>query len=273
MSRKSKHDRAPGYTRERAEFWRVSVRVMQLWLRRDLPVDSVEKMISWYAGLSSSRQSRLSASFRARVTELRLRAAANAGKKNSSSADPEWADFERHYSANSPGDQTELAELKKLAAFYRHKMLLCSQRSDHAGASAAQNLHKDIASVIHDMELRAQKLGRDLGDLVPRSLMETTARHIGYHLLRCADSCLSELVRVLTVTDPAAAPLLPEEIRARVEPVLLNSHVLQPIRAAARAANPAAPPPWLVASLEAGLAEVLEEIQLDRTPVPIIPAP
>lgn len=268
MPRKAKHNRPPGFTRERAEFWRVSVRVLQNWLQKNVPVESVEKMIDWYAALPSVQQTRLTPEFRARITELRLKSSAD----SSAALDPEWNDFEKVYSANKPGDQTALDELKKLAAFYRHKQLRCSQRNDHAAASAALNLLKDLSSVIHDMELRALKAGRDLDDLIPKSTIEQVARFLAYHLLRCADAAHAEIVAALTVSDPAGAPLLPEEIAARLEPILLNAFVLQPIVRAAQGNNPAAPPDWLVAALQAGAAEVLEEIQLNQTPVPQVPA-
>jgi hypothetical protein len=241
---------------------------MQLWLRKEVPVESTEKMIAWYAGLPGSHQSRLTPDFRKRVTELRIELAQ--GSKNPLS-DPEFEAFEKSYSKGEINDQTALADLKKQFAFYQFKQRACSARKDEAGASAALNQLKDLGSVIHDMELRAQKLGRDLGDLVPRSDLETPARFIAYHLMRCADSSINELVKALTRADPTGAPLTPEEIRALIDPILLNAFVLQPIRRASTGENTSAPPPWLVAALEAGLAEVLENITLDRTPAPAVP--
>lgn len=267
MSKRSKHTRPKGFTEERAKFWGVSVRVMQLWLRKDVPVDDPAKMIAWYAGQPVAQQNKLSAGFRRRITEERLRTAGQ-----SAAVDPEYREFDAAYSAGNVSDQTILADLKKQAAFYQFKQRACSQRNDHAGASAALNQLKDLSSVIHDMELRAQKLGRDLGDLVPRKILEAPARVIGYHLLRCADATKSEIVKALTVADPAAAPLLPEEIASRIDPILLSAYLLKPIERAAQGDNSAAPPDWLVAALRAGAAEVIEETQLDRTPVPAMPA-
>ncbi len=267
MPRSSKHNRPPGFTKERAEFWRVSERVMQLWLRRDLPVESVEKMLLWYAGLPLAQQNRLTANFRARVTELRM--AQSGGKRGV--ADPEWVAFEQDYAAGNINDQSELHELKKQAAFYRHKQRLCTNRSDQAGASAALAAFKDLSSVIHDMELRAQKLGRDLGDLVPRKTLEAPARHLGYHLLRCADSVLAEITAALTQGDPTGARLTAGEIIARVEPILTSAYVLRAIDRAALGNNDAAPPDWLVAALHAGAAEVIEQTTLDRTAAPAVP--
>lgn len=266
MAKRSKHNRPRGFTEERAKFWRVSLRVMQMWLRKSIPVEDTGKMIAWYAGLPVAQQNRLTADFRRRVTELRV--AAGAG----TALDPEYSEFEKAYTSGTVSDQTALAELKKQAAFYQFKQRLCSQRNDHAGASAALNQLKDLSSVIHDMELRAQKLGRDLGDLVPRSTLEQPARHLAYHLLRCADATKTELVKALTVADPAGAPLLPDELAARIDPILINLFVLQPIIRASHGDNTAAPPPWLVTALRVGAAEVLDNIQLDRMPVPAIAA-
>jgi hypothetical protein len=267
VAKRSKHTRPAGFTADRAHFWGVSVRVMQLWLRENLPVDSPQKMVTWYAGLPAAKQAKLSAGFRRRVTEERIKL-----QGGSAAADPEYAAFEHEYSQGAVSDKTALADLKKQFAWYQFKQRACSGRNDEAGASAALNQLKDLGSVIHDMELRAQKLGRDLGDLVPRTTLEGPARFIGYHLLRCADAVKSEIVKVLTVADPAGAPLLPEEIAARIDPILLNAYVLQPIKRAAHGDNAAAPPDWLVAALTEGAAEVIEETTLDRTPVPALPA-
>lgn len=267
MAKRSKHTRPAGFTAARAQFWGVSVRVMQLWLRENLPVEDPQKMIAWYAGLPAAKQAKLSAGFRKRVTEERLKLQASGV-----GSDPEYAAFEHDYSLGNVSDKTALADLKKQFAWYQFKQRACSGRNDEAGASAALNQLKDLGSVIHDMELRAQKLGRDLGDLVPRKSLEAPARFMGYHLLRCADAVRGEIVKVLTVADPAGAPLLPEEIAARIDPILLNAYVLQPIRRAAHGDNAAAPPDWLVAALEEGAAEVIEQTTLDRTPVPALPA-
>ena len=49
-------------------------------------------------------------------------------------------------------------------------------------------------------------LGRDMGDLVPRKDLETPARFLGYHLLRCADAALASLAKAITERDPALPP-------------------------------------------------------------------
>lgn len=273
MARKAKHTRPAGYTEERAKFWCVSVRVIQLWLKKFIPVDDPRKMIAWYATLPAKSQSKLTPSFRRRVTELRLqidRAPASAVRGKSLPGDPEFAAFEEQYTAGDSADKTTLADLKKQFGFYLFKQRACTARQDDAGASEAGRQLTALGGVIHDMELRAQKLGRDLGDLVPRRVLEDTARTIGYHLLRCADALLAELVTALTRCDPGGAPLGPAEVRAIAEPIVLDAAVLQPIVRASFGDNPAAPPDWLVAALRAGLADVLENVP-PHAPAPASP--
>jgi hypothetical protein len=260
--KKAKHTRPPGYTAERAKFWRVSLRVAQLWQRKAVPIHDTANMIAWYAALPAASQSKLTPAFRRRVTELRLaadRAATAPGSPPTAhDGDAEFAAFEKDYAAGAQHDKTTLADLKKQFAFYLYKQRQCTARNDQAGASEAMRQLTQLSSVIHDMELRAQKLGRDLGDLVPRRVLETTARTIAYHLLRCADTLIADLIAALTRRDPTGAPLTAEEIRQLAEPIILSASVVQPIVRASYGDNPAAPPDWLVAAFHAGIADVLE---------------
>lgn len=227
---------------------------MQRLLAQGVPVDDVGKMLAWYAALSAASQAKLSKPFRARITEERIKATNQSGAVG----DPDWAAFEREFKSSEASDHTVLAELKKQFQFYSFKQRQCTTRNDAAGASEAMRQIKELGSVIHDMELRAQKLGRDLGDLVPRKDIEFVAEQIGVHLLRVADTLRAEITTALTVRDLNSAPLAPEEIAARLEPILLNAYVLQPIVRAAEGTNTGAPPAWLVAALRAGVASVLE---------------
>jgi len=257
--RKSAHTRPAGYTAARAKHWCVSVRVMQQWLKRNVPVDDDAAMVQWWARLSPASQNKLSAPFRRRITEVRLALERLADDDNPLPGDPDWAAFKSAEAEQTvPGDKTALADLKRQFQFYLFKQRACTSRNDAAGASDCTRQLTALGGIIHDMELRDQKLGRDLGDLVPRSTLEAAARHIAYHLLRCADSTLAAITAALTRRDPSGAPLLAEEIAVLIEPILLDRHILQPITLAANGNNPAAPPDWLVKALHAGLADVLE---------------
>jgi hypothetical protein len=240
---------------------------MQQWIKKEVPVDSDRKMIDWYAQLPAKSQSKLTTRFRRRITEVRLNTTnpvENPPTPSSGSAasqdqqDPDFAEFERQYSAGARADKTALADLKKQFQFFLYKQRVTTERNDQAAASECTRMLTQLGGLIHDMELRDQKLGRDLGDLVPRSTLENVARHIPYHLLRCVDTLIAEITAALTRRDPTGAPLTPGEIEAELEPILLDRAILQPIRRAAHGSNPAAPPDWLVRSLETGLSDILE---------------
>lgn len=211
-------------------------------------------MLAWYAGMPAHRQSKLSAGFRRRLTEIQIRQNAGSG----AAATSDIAEFDRTYNPGAEQEKTALADLKRQFAFYLFKQRRASERGDKASATEATAQIKQLGDVIHDMELRSLKMGRDLQDLVPKTLLADTARFMAYHLFRAADSVIDEVIAALTRGDPAGARLGPEEIRSALEPILLNAYVLRPIERAALADNPAAPPQWLVASLRSGAAEVLE---------------
>lgn len=267
MSRRSKHSRPAGYTKARAEYWRVSVRVAQQWIAKGVPVDDDAKMADWFAGLPAAKQARLTPQFRQRIAELQTEHDAGARRL----AEAELAEFNSTYKPGDVQEKSALADLKRQFAFFLFKQQKCAERGDKAGTAEAMTQVAQLSGVIHDMELRAQKLGKDLGDLVPRKTLEAPARHLGYHLLRCADAVCAEIVGALTRRDPSGPPLVAEEIRAAVEPILLNAYILQPLVRASHGDNPAAPPPWLVAAMRAGAAEVLESAALDAMPTPAVP--
>lgn len=243
--------RPPGYSKERAEHWAVDLRVMQKWIAAGVPVHDDAEMGRWYAGLSPDVQGKLTPAFRQKITGGR----GAVGKSIATDAD--YKTFEATYSAEV-GDQTVLADLKKQLAFYMFKHRAASELNDGVGASEAMRQIKELASVVHDSELRAQKLGKDLGDLVPRENLETPARFLGYHLLRCADAALNQLAKQMTERDPALPAMTAKEIRVMGEPLLLTALVFEPMKRAMEGDNGAAPPEWLLAALKAGLEEVVE---------------
>ena len=241
-----KGDRPKGYAIERAAYWNVSGRVMYKMLADGAPVDSDEGMRQWYASLSPDTQAKLTPAFRAKLV---------AGMPKGLSNDADYKTFEAAY---SPNDQTVLADLKKQLAFYMFKHRSASEIGDGVGASEAMRQIKELSSVVHDSELRAQKLGRDLGDLVPRADLERPARFLAYHLMRCADGALAKLAKLITERDPKLPPITAPEIRQMGEPIMLTAFVFEPMDRAMLNDNSAAPPAWLVDAMRDGMTEVIE---------------
>ncbi len=226
---------------------------MQKYRKAGYPVESDEGMRSWYAGLAPETQAKLTPEFRGEI----LKCGASSKPPGTLATDADYKTFEAAYKPEA-GDQTVLADLKKQLAFYMFKHRAASELNDGPGASEAMRQIKELASVVHDSELRAQKLGRDMGDLVPRKELEVPARFLGYHLLRCADAALSKLAKAITEREPNAPPITPEEVRRLGEPLLLTALVYDPMAKAMAGDNGAAPPDWLLAAMKDGLAEVVE---------------
>ena len=163
-------------------------------------------------------------------------------------------------SSRGAHDSTYLANLKLERDFAIYKL----QR-----ANAANNLPdiKDrteaitrLSGVIHDEELRAQKLGRELGDIIPRADYERQLRALAYHLVRSVDAIEAALAPAIAARS-ATGPLYREEVRAILDPILLTHRVLDPLRRAADlpAGTGAALPPWALAALQSALAACIED--------------
>lgn len=247
----------PPTARELALRWGISRRVADEWRADGVPLESDDGTVAWFTGLDPNLQARKPPAFRKKIAAIR------AAKKGPATVSPgddaAYKAFEAKYESEENNDQTALAVLKKQQAFYLAKHRAASESDDEATASSAMKQIKELSSVIHDMELRAQKLGRDMGDLVPRKDLETPARFLGYHLLRCADAALTSLAKALTERDPSLPPPTAEEIVALGEPLFLRAVVFDPMQRATAGDNEAAPPAWLVDALRDGMTEVVEQ--------------
>lgn len=291
----------PAHTRERAAFWRVSLRTMQAMKKRRLPVGDVAAMVRWFATLTAASQTKLTPSFRRRVTEVRLeldRSTSASGRASSPRApgtalggppaphgtghsshsdlptDPDLAAFEADY-ASRTGQSTErdaLAALKKETAFLLYKKDQCRARGDEAGVDDAINRLAKNESLVHDAALRAQKLGLELGDVLPAAEVDRIFRALAYWLLRATDELLADLCPRLAAAS-ASGPLFREEVRAHLEPALLAARLLAPLVRAAQLDAGTALPRRCIAALRESLAATLDDgaaafERLYATPVP-----
>lgn len=245
------------HTRERAAFWRVSLRTMQNMLaeRPPVPVDDTDAMIRWYAALPSATQSKLTRALVTRIMELRLERERITGAPIIMDAD--YADFERDHATATP-DNDRIAKLKRLADYAVFKIERATKARDLSALSDAQNLLARISSTLHDEELRAQKLGRALGNLLPQESAESLARALAYWLLRSIDAVLADVCpRIATAS--ASGQLFREEVRALIEPTLLAHRLLEPLARASKHPAALALPVWWIDALRSGLAATLED--------------
>lgn len=289
--KKSPESRASAYgahTKERAKFWGVSVRVMQKMLtaRPPWPVDDVPAMLRRVASMPAASQRKLTKSFRRRVDEIRVAQAQNPSGApgaattpghipTDSLADPDYAEFLRTHAQTPSRDGDILAALKTRRAFAAYKLELAQSRGDLAAVKDATEQLRYISGVIYDEETLAQKLGREIGDQLPRAEVERLARALAYWSLRCTDEILVATCKPLADAS-ASGPLFPEEVRTLLEPVLLSARVFTPLVRALKSPTALALPAWLVDAHRAALADVIEDAdrafaQLYAAPLPVPP--
>lgn len=272
-----------------AERWCVDVRTAQRWLARQgqhTPppgaVDSDDAMLAWVASLPSAIQAKLSSRFRARIASLRIQRErhggppptlpAGAAGATPSSLDPDYAEFLAKHGESPARDSSLLADLKLQAAFAVFKLQRAQARGDLGAVKDATETLRYISGVIHDEELRAQKLGREIGDILPRAEAERILRALPYWLLRSVDELLADVCKRLAAAS-ASGPLFIEEIRQLLEPALLSHRVLAPFARAAQINAGTTLPRWAVDAMRESLAATLEDgaaafAQLYASPVP-----
>ncbi len=282
-----------------AAFWCVHLRTAQHWLAspgrapgKGVPptpplaaLDEPAAMLAWVRGLPSASRSKLTRSFRARCDLFRiaiergqpvpLPSGATSDAAGTSAAplrgaesaiDPDWTAFQLDQTArqqqqpNGPASNgVDIGSLKLRCAYADYKIGLAQQRGDHPSVREWTETLRYLSGVIHDEELRAQRLGREIGDIIPRADYERQLRAIAYWLVRSVDDAKAALAPRLAAAS-ATGPLFRQEVDAILEPVLLTTRVLEPLRRAADlpAGTGAALPPWALAAMRAAMRAVLD---------------
>jgi len=233
-----------------ATFYRTGERNIVRYRAKGAPMSDPAKFKEWMEDQKSAPIPLMD-----RLEEL-LGGASDTGAPKSE--DQDWKDFEAITRTNDPNaSMVNLCKARDWAYF-------CFEKATRTGNKKKEKFYSDMLAklegVIHDGQLRAKKLGIEAGDLVPRKDLETPARFLGYHLLRCADAALSALAKAITERDPSLPPPTAEEIFALGEPLILRAVVFDPMQRAIAGDNGAAPPGWLVEALRAGLDEVVEDV-------------
>lgn len=247
----------PSHTSERAKFWAVSLRTMQKMLAENppWPVDDPEAMVRRVYAMPSASQGKLTKSFRRRIDELRLDRERAGG--DLFITDPDYRAFEQAHAAADSRESDSLADLKRQRAFAIFKLQRAQARGDLPAVKDSTESLRYISGVIHDEELRAQKLNREIGDTMPRADAERVARAIGYWLMRGVDDLLANTTKRIAAST-GTGPLFPEEVRAIIEPELLAARVLAPLTRATQITAGATLPRWFIEAMRASLAATLE---------------
>lgn len=273
----SNSDKYGARTKERAEYWRVSQRTMQKMLaaRPPWPVEDVAAMIRRVVALPAASQKKLTKEFRRRIDELRVQQERGGGTKFI--ADPDYAEFLKTHADAAKADSNILAVLKTRRAFAAYKLELAQARGDLAGVKDATEQLRYISSVIYDEETLAQKLGREIGEQIPKAEFERLVRAVAYWLMRSVDDLLADVCPRLAAAS-GTGPLFREEVRTIIEPALLSTRVLQPFTRAAQINAGTSLPIWCVASMRSAMESTLEHgvgefAKLYAAPPPAVAAP
>ena len=193
-------------------------------------------------------------------------APAGAGRPGDQAVDPDWTAFQRDVAARQqqqPGgpanNGVDIGSLKLRCAYADFKIGLAQQRGDHPSVREWTETLRYLSGVIHDEELRAQRLGREIGDIIPRADYERQLKALAYWLVRQVDDAKATLSPRLAAAS-ATGPLYRQEVDAILEPVLLTTRVLEPLRRSTDlpAGTGAALPPWALAAMRSALAAALE---------------
>lgn len=257
-SNQGKPEGRGAHAQERAEFWRIQLRTAQKWIQDGVPIDDPEAMIKWFTAQPSVSQAKFSAAFRQRIQELRSEREVTGGFV----ANQDYADFMRSRSERSEPASSLLAQLKTQADFAAFKLQRAQERGDLPSVKDATETLRHLSGVIHDEEVRAHRLNREIGDTIPRADAERFARANVYWQVRAVDELISMIVPKLAAASSGGA-LSREEVRKIVEPALLTERVLTPIARATQIRAGVSLPRWwydanrdaLGATIEDGPAE------------------
>lgn len=238
-------------------------------------------MIRWVRDMPARSASKLRREFRARIDAERVRlerdtlaatpavgalsipAAAGGGapgrRDHETLADPDRAEFDRTYAAASRAAATSTVEgLRTEVAFALFKLSKANQRGDSTLIRQAGENLKIVSGVLHDEELRADRLGRETGATIPITEVQRIARAVPYWLLRGIDDLLARLCRPLADRS-GTGPLFPEEIRQLLEPHLLETRLFLPLERALKSPTALALPPSWSEAWQAGVAATIED--------------
>lgn len=221
-----------------------------------VPVGDPAAMWQWFAGLSQRSQAKLGTDFRRRIYEEHAKL--NGGNVGVEATDPDVAEFDRTYRTTAAADRDNLAGIKREQAFYLFRMQRARARRDLAAEAEASKQFRNFSDLIHDCELRAQRLGRDLGESFSATDVDRMGRALAYWLMNSADGLIDQVTAAL-MKALAAGPLDREVVRRAIDPLVIEARVVAPLVRAAQVNAPIALPERFVEAVKAGVVSTIED--------------
>lgn len=194
------------------------------------------------------------AGFLAKVAELRAAAEhASPGGARNTLADPDWDEFERQFPDSPEEDHAEqIKTLERRLAFFDFKL----QKAIRIHAQDDIKFYSEqvikFSNAVRQQKLMADKLGLEKGDLLARSQAELYFRAWAFWAMRAVDASLNDLSpRLVSLT-------FPEEVRAVLEPSLLNNRFLIPFVLATKVESGVSLPEWALDCVRDAVDDYIE---------------
>ena len=245
------YPRPPASVEKQAAWWRINRRTALRLRDKGLDLRDVPAVLAW---LDSQNQKKVAHGMMEKATELRGGNTAEAEievSKIPGQSDPDWADFDAQVRTEDPKDA--MAKIAKARDWAYFKFEKVSKLGDRRAEKHYSDLLAKMEATLHDMQLRAKRLGIDAGDLYPRAEHERVIAAWAYHAMRCVDGGLAALCRK-AVGLPSA-----EAARVLLEPFLLSAAYWEPFQHAAKIATGNAMPAWFAAKMADAVDDFVEE--------------
>lgn len=245
--------------RKWAAHWLVDIDDLRRYRRQGAPITSEAGMVAWFDGKSDQAKQNFNAQFKERIEQVRQTLPAAVKASDAQQADDDFAEFERINPAQpaGAGDSAALYQLKRFRDFALFKVALAQKRNDAAGVKDYTKQAMNFSSVIHDEEIRAHRLGRELGEIIQRSEVEGYLSSLTYWQMRCVDDYIGQVVPKL-ITASAGKSLDRDAITDIIEPPLLDARIVKPIERATATTAGTALPKWFLECIKTAMDRSIE---------------
>ena len=228
----------------RAVRWGVPLHKLKRLVKDGAPIYNDAKMVDWFFALANQRQELTHPTLKAKIYELRAAQEGNPAPVaeaealtppdkatvRASANEDDSVEFEKTYLPDSADGNANIASIKREAAFYLFKLKRARARKDHIAESQAAKQFQNFSNLVHDCEVRAARLGRDLGDSFSAADVDRLGHAMAYWLRSSADELISKLA---TAFAKSGSQLDRETIRRILEPLVISERVMLPLVRAA----------------------------------------
>lgn len=261
MSKKG--DRIRGYCAK----WGMSEASVRKHEAMGAPFEDDAAMVRWFYAKPDHSQASFGDVFVRKIEELRDGVDLSEPGAAPVVDNRDFAEFEAAFPEAPPGagDTAALAKLKRFRDFALFRIGVAQKRNDTGAIKDATRQLTHFSSVIHDEELRAFRLGRELGDILQRGEVEAYVHALTYWQMRCVDDYVAAVVQAL-IAAAAAKPLDRDAVVAIIEGPLLDARIVKPIERALATTAKTALPVWFLDAIRESMNRVIEPCPADSQP-------